>query len=115
MILVHATIDIKASKRGEEVARTVVAFQNEALHEPGCREYIFADDLEKPGRIHVLERWESNDDLMTHMGTARSAEFATWMTEMAEKVAVNRYEVSEDQSDEFRKHSQELMGDTVQT
>jgi hypothetical protein len=36
------------------------------------------------------------------------------MNDRAASVKVNRY-VAEDQSDEFRRHSAELMGDSVET
>ncbi|MGI8608885.1 MAG: putative quinol monooxygenase [Candidatus Dormibacteria bacterium] len=113
MIIIYATMDSKEPV-SDEAMRTCVDFQNGSLTEPGCLGYLFTRDFETPERLHVLERWESEKDLQTHMGSPRSAEFAKWMNERAASVKVNRF-VAEDQSDDFRRHSAELMGDSVQT
>ena len=113
MIIIYATMDSKEPV-SDEAMTVCVDFQNGSLSEPGCLGYLFTVDFEKPERLHVLERWESDEALTTHMGTPRSAEFAKWMNDRAASVKVNRY-VAEDQSDEFRRHSAELMGDSVET
>ncbi|MEA2681986.1 MAG: Antibiotic biosynthesis monooxygenase [Chloroflexota bacterium] len=111
MVIIYATIDAKAPIESEST-RVCVEFAKTSLTEHGCLTYLFTVDLEDPKRMHVLERWESEEDLQAHMGTPRSAEFAKFMNNLAAGVNVNRM-VGEDQSESFREHSKELMGDSV--
>ena len=113
MVIIYATMDSKEPVSAEAMQHCV-DFANGSLTEPGCLQYLFTQDFEMPERMHVLERWETDDGLKAHMGTPRSAEFAKWMNDRAASVKVNRY-IAEDQSDEFRRHSAELMGDSVET
>ncbi len=114
MLVIYATIDIKESWRAKAAAE-ILAFHKVAVKEPGCLDYTFAWDLAVPGRILVFERWESDKAMADHMGNDHSARFAKLMGEMAESVKVDRYTVATDDSDEFRRKSHELMGDSVQT
>jgi len=114
MVIIYAEIDVDPAGQHETLANSV-AFANESLGERGCIGYLFTLDSQKPGLMYVLERWENDEDLEAHMHTARSADFAKWMTGVARKVRVNRYTVSDDKSDSFRQASTELMGDSVET
>ncbi len=38
-----------------------------ARREPGCVHYAWTADLSQPGRIHVFEEWESQEDLAAHL------------------------------------------------
>ena len=114
MLVIYATIDIKESWRSKAPAE-ILAFHEVAVTEPGCLDYTFSSDLGNPGRIYVFERWESEEAIAAHMGNDHSATFAKLMNEMAASVKVQRYTVATDQSDEFRRKSHELMGDSVQT
>ncbi len=114
MILIYGTIDVEASSRAEVMAASL-DHQNTSLSEPGCLAYVFTIDPEMSGRVHVLERWESNEALEAYMQTPRAAEFAKYMNDMAQRVAVTRYKVVEDQSGDFTRQSAALMGDSVQT
>jgi quinol monooxygenase YgiN len=113
MILIRATIYLKANAAPDSTDKCV-KFQRAARTEPGCLEYLFAADLEEPDRLQVLERWDTVEALDAHMGKDTSGVFGKWMNEMARSVSVTRYEVREDQSDVFRRHSADLMGDSVQ-
>lgn len=114
MLVIYATIDIKESWRAK--ARTeILEFHKVAVQEPGCLDYIFASDLAVPGRIHVYERWESDEAMAAHMANDHSTRFAKLMNEMAESVKVQRYTVGTDDSTDFTRRSHELMGDSVQT
>lgn len=42
---------------------TIVATRSE----PGCVEYTFSADAVEPGRVRLFERWETKDDLGTHL------------------------------------------------
>jgi quinol monooxygenase YgiN len=113
MILIYAIIDIKES--AGDVVEECVAHAKAGLGEPGCFEYVFAVDPETPRRLHCFERWESDGAIQAHMSTPRSVQFAAWMNERAARVQVSRYQVVDDQSDDFRRQSATLMGDSVQT
>jgi quinol monooxygenase YgiN len=112
MIIIHATIDLKAGKKAEAIPQCV-EFAKAGLAEPGCTVYLFTQDLEMPDRLHVLEQWDSNELLNGHMHAPSSEKFAKLMTEWAQGVSVTRYSVAGDESDEFRRQSESLMGDTV--
>jgi quinol monooxygenase YgiN len=114
MILIYATIDIKAG-RVDEAKAASLEHATAGLTEPGCIGYLFTSDLELADRIHVLERWESEEMFKAHMASERSANFAKHMNDMAQSVSVSRYQVVDDQSDEFRRQSANLMGDSVRT
>lgn len=114
MVIIYATIDIKEGWRSR-APKEIVEFHKVAVAEPGCLDYVFASDLAVSGRIHVFERWESDEALSTHMGNDHSARFAKLMNEMAESVKAQRYTVGSDDSGDFRRRSHELMGDSVQT
>lgn len=43
--------------------------------EPGCIEYGFSADLSHPRRIVILERWESQEALSTHLAQPHMAPF----------------------------------------
>ena len=54
-----AALEMAAATRGEE----------------GCLRYAFWADLERPGRFHVYEEWESADALAAHFQTPHMARF----------------------------------------
>jgi quinol monooxygenase YgiN len=66
MIIVAGYMDVDPAVRGEflEARRESIM----ATHsEPGCIEYTFSADSVEPGRVRLFERWESKDDLRTHL------------------------------------------------
>ena len=42
------------------------------LGEAGCHEYAFSADAVHAGRVRLIERWESMDDLAAHLGALRA-------------------------------------------
>ena len=66
MLIVAGYIDVAPEGRAEFLAArmTTIAATRE---EPGCLEYTFAADATDPGRVRVFERWETADDLETHL------------------------------------------------
>ena len=66
MIAILGHIDVDPSVRDEVVASTVelqLATQND---EPGCVVYTIAADPAHPGRIRIVELWESAEALDAH-------------------------------------------------
>ena len=43
------------------------------LGEPGCREYAFSADAAHPGRVRLIEQWDSMDDLAAHLAALRAS------------------------------------------
>ncbi len=43
------------------------------LGEPGCLEYAFSADDAHPGRVRLIEQWESMDDLAAHLAALRAS------------------------------------------
>lgn len=72
MIIVVATMHVAPedrdryldSKRGQVTA---------TRDETGCLEYAYAADADDPGKVRLLEQWESMADLEAHLAALRSA------------------------------------------
>lgn len=43
------------------------------LEESGCREYAFSADHAHPGRVRLIELWDSMDDLAAHLAAHRAS------------------------------------------
>jgi quinol monooxygenase YgiN len=43
------------------------------LEETGCREYAFSADAAHPGRVRLIELWDSMDDLAAHLAAHRAS------------------------------------------
>lgn len=74
MIVVNAIIgstpeDIAALKDA------VGAMEKASRAEPGCDDYTFCVELSDPGTLRIVEKWQTLEALMEHMGTAHMAEF----------------------------------------
>ncbi|CAA0123694.1 Uncharacterised protein [Halioglobus japonicus] len=74
MIVVNAVIestpdDIAAMKEA------VNTMEQASRAEPGCDDYTFSVELNKPGTLRIVEKWQTLEALMEHMGTAHMAEF----------------------------------------
>jgi quinol monooxygenase YgiN len=72
MIVVLGIIEVAVGDRErflEEKAPQVVATRAEV----GCVDYAFAADAEDPGRVRLVERWETMADLEAHVAGLRSA------------------------------------------
>ncbi len=43
------------------------------LEETGCQEYAFSADDVHPGRVRLIELWDSMDDLTAHLANLRAS------------------------------------------
>jgi len=71
MIIVVGTIEVAESDRG----RYLESRQHQVAHtldETGCIDYSFAADATLPGRVRLLERWETMADLRAHVAALRA-------------------------------------------
>ncbi len=56
--------------------RTMIAA---SVQEPGCEEYVYAEDVLTPGLIHVKEMWTDQAALDRHFGSRHIAAWrSTW-------------------------------------
>ncbi len=88
MIVVLGVVEVAAGDRGrylEEKAAQVAATRAEQ----GCVEYAFSSDADDPGRVRLVERWETMADLEAHVAALRSAPAPTGPTVASRMVAVD--------------------------
>ena len=74
MIVVTGFLTIDPDKRAEaEAAIATLVPLTEA--EDGCVQYRYAADLGDPNRINIVEQWESEEAMTSHMGAPHFADF----------------------------------------
>lgn len=68
MIIVAGYIDVveESAERAESIVRTMMA---ETRREAGCAVYDITRSVERPGRFHVYEEWETLAALEAHFDT----------------------------------------------
>lgn len=66
MIAILGHIDVDPSARDALVESTVDLQRATQTDEPGCVIYTIAADPADPGRIRIVELWETADDLDAH-------------------------------------------------
>ncbi len=66
MIAIIGHIDVDPAVRDRLVASTVDLQRSTANDEPGCIVYTIAADPADPGRIRIVELWESAEALDAH-------------------------------------------------
>jgi quinol monooxygenase YgiN len=88
MIIVLGVFEVGAGDRDrflEEKAAQVATTRAET----GCIDYAFAGDASDPGRVRLVERWETMADLEAHVAALRSAPPPTTPPVPARTVAVD--------------------------
>jgi quinol monooxygenase YgiN len=73
-IIVTGSFDLDPGKRDDFVA-AAVACMTATRAEEANEAYAFTEDLEVPGRFHVVELWASQEGMDLHMATPHLAEF----------------------------------------
>jgi quinol monooxygenase YgiN len=66
MIAILGTVDVDPAVRDELVAQTAELQLATRNDEPGCLAYTIAADPAVPGRIQIVELWESAETLDAH-------------------------------------------------
>lgn len=74
MILVTGYMDVDPGQR-DAVIEAMRRVQSASAAEDGCQHYAFSVDLEDPNRLHVSERWESDEAMAAHAAAPHFAEF----------------------------------------
>lgn len=67
MIIIAGWLRIDPAHRETFVSDSAAAVQ-QARSAPGCLEFAVSADSVDPGRVNVLERWESEIDLLAFRG-----------------------------------------------
>ncbi len=65
-IVISGEVDLAPEDRDQALlgARDLISA---ALAEPGCVHYAWTADLNRPGRVHVFEAWDSEGELAAHL------------------------------------------------
>jgi quinol monooxygenase YgiN len=81
MIVIAGTFNVDPANRDSfaEAAKAVMA---ETVKEEGCHTYVFSLDIVDPGVVHILEKWESEDNLKPHLRTDHIKTFGRAMKEL---------------------------------
>lgn len=74
MIMVLGWVEI-AEKEFESIRPAVTEMMKASAAETGCLHYSFSQDASNPDLFHIVERWNSEEDLGTHFQTEHMARF----------------------------------------
>ena len=94
MIIVagHLSIDPAQRETAVDAIATCVAATRD---EPGNLDYRYSADLADENRFNVVERWENDDAMNTHMAAPHMAAFLTAIGPcISGSVEIIRYDVS---------------------
>jgi quinol monooxygenase YgiN len=75
MVIVAGHLMVAADQRESYLAGCVEVVE-QAREAPGCLEFSITADLVDPGRIVILERWESRADVESFRGSGPSGDQA---------------------------------------
>lgn len=73
MIIVAGAIEVDPAARAAFLASRTDAMRRSRA-EQGCLEYTFSADPLDPGRVVLLERWESAEALDAHLAAMRAGQ-----------------------------------------
>ena len=74
MILIAGSMNVKPESIDAFMA-TAVELMRATHQEAGCIAYSFSRDPLDDTKVHIFEKWESEDALAAHMGTEHMAAF----------------------------------------
>jgi len=80
-ILITGVIDLDPANHDAAVA-AFTKMMKASLQDEGCVRYVFAADLEEPGRFHLSEEWASQAASDAHMTQPHMAEFFSAMGQL---------------------------------
>jgi quinol monooxygenase YgiN len=92
MIILHATINLQPGKRAEALP-VFLQMEQASQQEAGCIEYRFVSLLDNPDIFMAVERWESQEALVSHNKSAHMALFQQQLSGLANGASVlKRYD-----------------------
>ncbi len=74
MLVIGGTFEIDPAQR-EAFTAAAIDVMAATRAEDGCETYVLSADLEDPSRIHLFERWTSQEALSKHLQSAHIANF----------------------------------------
>jgi quinol monooxygenase YgiN len=95
MIIVAVEVKVD-SGAADQVKDAIAKMETATRQEAGCVTYAFSVDISDDTTIRVIERWNSLDDIKSHMASPHMAEFNRAMGAIKPKgLDVKAYEASE--------------------
>ena len=93
-LVIAVSLRIDPAKR-EEATAAAVEVMRATRQEPGCMAYTFSVDLEDASRIHVFERWASQEALDSHFRAPHMAAFQQKMGGFGVKdMKIEKFEIA---------------------
>jgi quinol monooxygenase YgiN len=74
MLVINGTFEIDPDHRDAIVA-AAIEVQQASRKEEGCLHYVWSADLEDPNRLHIAEKWVSQEALDHHFTLPHVAAF----------------------------------------
>ena len=71
MVIVAGSLEVDPAQREAFLAGRMDGMRTTRA-EPGCLEYTFSADPIEPGRVLLIERWASQEELDAHVIAARA-------------------------------------------
>jgi quinol monooxygenase YgiN len=93
MLVIAGTFEIDPDQRDAFVA-AAIAVQQASRQEEGCLLYAWTADLEDPSRVHVAEKWTSQEALDHHFTLPHIATFLAAVRGIMRGSDVLKYQVS---------------------
>jgi quinol monooxygenase YgiN len=94
VLIIAGTFRIDPALRDTAIA-AANEMMAETLKEKGCHAYAFTSDFADPARIHLFERWESQEALAAHFATPHMARFQGVIGKLGVKdFEVQKYTIS---------------------
>ena len=94
MILVAVEVIVEPGA-ADQVKDAIAKMESATRAEEGCSTYAFSVDVSDAGKIRVIERWRSMEDLKLHMASPHMAEFNKAMGSIRPKgLDIKAYEIA---------------------
>ena len=93
MLVIAGTFEIDPDQRDALIA-AAIAVQQASREEEGCLLYTWSADLEDPRKVHVVEKWTSQEALERHLALPHVADFRAVSKTAVRGGDVVKYEVS---------------------
>ncbi len=93
MVIVAGHVVVDPEQRDDYLSGCVEVVR-QARHAPGCLDFSLSADLLEPGRINILERWESQASVEAFRGSGPSDEQGAAIV----AAAVAEYDVGDERS-----------------
>ena len=75
MIIVLGTVELENAEDVSSVRDALIARIDRSRQDAGCISYSFATDVKNPNVLHVIEKWETEEQLDAHLAVPDEAFF----------------------------------------